>query len=281
MKKHKILTGLSVICIWGMIKNSSIPYLVTPPAFWAFIFDKPRNDFFSSVMQMTDIFSSAYVTSLLFYYMVDYLPAFKQEKKAKEIIDAKLVSIYLYISEFLAMIEFSAKQDNLYNINELEMLNNLSFKNQDIYCKKVTLKNEIETATIPYTYNLLKDGNKYKTLIKDSCTNLAGIPSFSYCDIDIVNIISKIQLLDLLQTLPPVNEITLNLNVDICCMSLGKDYQRLLLLKDELGKTISVCWNCKMIDISAEEINKWQSEQANVFMEQPELINIIARINQN
>ena len=68
---------------------------------------------------MFDIFTSAYVTSLIFYYMVDYLPAMKQEKKAKDIIARKLVSLYLYISELLAMIEYSAKQKNLLQTGKL------------------------------------------------------------------------------------------------------------------------------------------------------------------
>ena len=112
IKRHKILFALFVISIFLMIKNSSIPYFFTPPAFITFIFDAPKSEFFSGIAQMIDIFASAYVTSLLFYYMVDYLPAIKQEKKAKEIISPKLVSLYLYISELLAMIEYSAKQSS-------------------------------------------------------------------------------------------------------------------------------------------------------------------------
>ena len=98
IKRHKILSLLFVICVFLMIKNSSIPYFFDPPALIAFLFDAPKSEFFSGVAQMIDIFASAYVTSLLFYYMVDYLPAIKQEEKAKGIISPKSVSLYLYIS---------------------------------------------------------------------------------------------------------------------------------------------------------------------------------------
>ena len=86
IKRHKILFILFAVSIFLMIKNSSIPYFFAPPAIISFIFDAPKSDFFSGMAQMIDIFTSAYVTSLVFYYMVDYLPAIKQEKKAKEII---------------------------------------------------------------------------------------------------------------------------------------------------------------------------------------------------
>ena len=98
-----------------MFKNSKIPYSFDPPAFVSFVFDSPKGEFFSGVMQMVDIFASAYVTSLVFYFMVDYIPALKEEKKAKEIITPKLVNLYLYISELLAMIEFAARKKNISN----------------------------------------------------------------------------------------------------------------------------------------------------------------------
>ena len=80
IKRHKILFILFAVSIFLMIKNSSIPYFFAPPAIISFIFDAPKSDFFSGMAQMIDIFTSAYVTSLVFYYMVDYLPAIKQEK---------------------------------------------------------------------------------------------------------------------------------------------------------------------------------------------------------
>ena len=119
INRHKILFILFVISIFLMIKNSSIPYFFDPPVFVSFIFDAPKSEFFAGVAQMFDIFTSAYVTSLIFYYMVDYLPAMKQEKKAKDIIARKLVSLYINISELLAMIEYSAKQENLLQTGKL------------------------------------------------------------------------------------------------------------------------------------------------------------------
>ena len=97
IKRHKFLSIVFVVCIFLMIKNSSIPYLFTPPSFVSLLFDKPRTEFFLGVAQIVDIFASAYVTSLLFYYMVDFLPTVKKEEKAKEIVNTKLVSIVAVI----------------------------------------------------------------------------------------------------------------------------------------------------------------------------------------
>ena len=83
-KRHKILSAIFFISIILLIKNSSIPYIFEPPAIISYIFDSPKSNFWDNVAQMSNIFTSAYVTSLMFYYMVDNLPVIKQEKKVKE-----------------------------------------------------------------------------------------------------------------------------------------------------------------------------------------------------
>ena len=93
IKRHKLLFVIFIFCILLMIKNSSVPYLFDPPALIAFIFDMPKGELALGISKIIDIFASAYVTSLLFYYMVDYLPSVKQEKKAKEIVEIKLISL--------------------------------------------------------------------------------------------------------------------------------------------------------------------------------------------
>jgi len=260
-----------------MVKNSSIPYPVQLPIFATFIFDKPGSAFLSGIAQIVDIFASAYVTSLLFYYMVDFLPAIKREKASKEIIDTKLVSIYLYISQLLAMIDYAAEQEKSLPTDS-KSLNDLSFSNKVIYCKQITLKDGVENGTIPYAYNLLKDCDKYRTLILNACISLSGIPSFSFCDTEVIDTISAIQLLDMMQTLPYANDMLLNHNIGFCCMSLDVDYNRLSALKEKLGGFVSTKWSYKMIDITESEIQQWQQKQAKVLSENPELIDILSNL---
>ena len=69
-KRHKILSAIFFISIILLIKNSSIPYIFEPPAIISYIFDSPKSNFWDNVAQMSNIFTSAYVTSLMFYYMV-------------------------------------------------------------------------------------------------------------------------------------------------------------------------------------------------------------------
>lgn len=283
IKRHKILFILFAVSIFLMIKNSSIPYFFVPPAIISFIFDAPKSDFFSGMAQMIDIFTSAYVTSLVFYYMVDYLPAIKQEKKAKEIIAPKLVSLYLYIGELLAMIKYAAEQEKLLQTGKPEDMDKLHFKNKVILCKQKSFKNEVENGTTPYSFDLLKDCDNFRTLILNICNEISGTPSFSYCDTQVIHIISEIQLSELLRILPKPNDFLLQFDfADVSYLGLGEGYQQLLSIYKELAVFVDTRHGYEMIDISKEEIQEWQEEQVESLKEHPEIAQIlIANQRQN
>ena len=212
----------------------------------------------------------------MFYYMVDYLPAIKQEKKAKEILSPKLVSLYLYISELLAMIEYSAKQENLLQTKNIEDMDKLNIRDKVIFCKRKSFKNEGENGTAAHSYNLLKDCNKYRTLILDTCSAISCTPSFSYCDTQVIHIISEIQLSELLRMLPKPDDFMLQFDfADIVYMGLGQGYQHLKSVCNEFSSFVDPRLGCELIDISPEEIDTWHKQQAETLKQRPELAQIL------
>lgn len=268
IKRHKVLFGLFLISIALMIKNSPIPYFFDPPPLISFVFDAPKGEFLSGVAQIVDIFASAYVTSLLFYYMVDYLPTIREEKKAKEIISPKLVSLYLYMSQLLAMIQYSAKKENLNYGENIEALDRIDIRDKTVYCKKRSFKNEQEIETLVHYYNILKDCDKYKTLILKTCSDISCTPSFSYCDTRVIHIISEIQLCDLFERLPEPSSPFLQLNItNRIYMGLGKGYQHLKTIYNTLATFVETRFAYEMIDISQEELQQWQKKREE-FMQQ-------------
>ena len=259
-----------------MIKNSKIPYPFDHPAFVSFIFDAPKGEFLSGVMQMVDIFASAYVTSLVFYFMVDYIPTLKEEKKAKEIITPKLVNLYLYISELLAMIEFVARKEKIFQTGNIDDMDKLHIKDKIIICKQKTFNNEVESGTSPYSYNLLKDCDKFRSLIINTCSEISCTPSFSYCDKQVIHIISEIQLSELLRILPKPNDFLLKFDfADMLYMGLGKGYEHLVSIYEKLAVFVDTRHACQMVDISNDEIEQWQKDQAESLNKYPELAQVL------
>ena len=110
----------------------------------------------------------------------------------------------------------------------------------------------------------------------DSARSLSSVLSFSYCDSEIIDVISEIQLIDLFQSIPPVNEFYLTTkNIAPTCMSANEDCKKLKSLKDKLGKHISIRWDYQNHSISEEELAESMEEQAKTLMENPEIVKLI------
>ena len=151
IKRHKILTIIFVLGIILMLKNSTIPYFYEPPTIVAIIFNRPTSDFFVGLIEMVNIFASAYVTSLVFFYMVNFLPAIKQEEKTRKLIAPKLSSVYSYMCHLIAMIEHAAETQRLEIDKSIDALDNLIFYNDLTYCKQKYLMNGKENSMIDYS----------------------------------------------------------------------------------------------------------------------------------
>lgn len=261
-----------------MIKNSSIPYPFDPPVTIQYIFNAPTSEFFSNVAGMVDIFTSAYVTSLLFYIIVDYIPALKQEETANKIIAPKLVNIYLYMSEIIAMIEYSAKRQEIAITNNYSLLDNLQFKNIPTFCKKTTYKNESENGTTPFSFILPKDCSKFTVLILDTCRDISGTPSFSYCDTSIIHIISQIQLSELLRIIGSINEWEIQSQRHISHGNLGNGYRDFLKIHNSLKYKIDTKFQYTMMDISDQEAREWLVDSAKFLAENPDIAELLTSL---
>ena len=169
------------------------------------------------------------------------------------------------------MIDYSAEL-----ANTSDNLNEVVFSNETVNCKRTTIKDGVEQSTITYSYNLLKDCNKYKDLILDSARNLSGVLSFSYCDSEIIDVVSEIQLIDLFQSIPPANEFYFaTKNIAPTCISTNADCKKLKILKDKLGEHISVRLDSQYHNISEDELAQSIDKQVKILMENPEIVKLL------
>lgn len=281
VRKKKKLSILFFICLYLMIKNSSIPYLFDPGPMISLLFDSPKSVFFKSLSPLIDIFSSAYVTSLIFYIFIEFIPTQDQEKKAKEVIKPHLAEVYSYLDELLAMIRYSAELQKILPSNDITKLDKLIIKDKEIYCKMRKLKDGKDIGVVKYSYNLLTDVDRYRNLILKSCCNITSTHSLSYCDSSLIHTISEIQLSELLKTFPGPNDVLLGYNIDVTYFGLGESYQKLLFLKEKLLSFLDEKTVCVIDNVSSEEINSWTETQAKVFEENPEMKKIVLELQKS
>lgn len=277
-KRHKRLTFTFWICIWLLLKNSEIPYLFNPPWIIAFLFDAPNQEFFKAMVPLVDIFTSAYVTGLIFYLFVEFIPTIENEEKAKVILEGQLQNLYFYISELLARIDFSAKRAGIFPTENPNDLNLIPMNNEDIYCKVQSfIDGDAQGEAIPFKYNLLDDCNLYKNMILELSRNVAGTPSLSYCDLEIINIISEIQLATLFTKIPKPTDFIIKFD-NVSYEGFGEAYEQMKKIHEKLGALIEKKHGCEMQEISEKEIDEWNQDSIDSIKANPEIIDVLLEL---
>ena len=279
-RTHKLLFAIFVISIILMIKNSTIPYPCDMPHLITFIFDRPTGAC-GAIADIVDVFTSSYVTSLIFYYAIEYIPSIRKAQRGKEIIDGELVNLELYIAEFLAMLRYAAmKNTNDKNFTS-NALNNLPFqKNIDYPCKKRTIRNNDNSSTHmqPTSFNLVFQCNKYRDLILKNCQNLCSTPFFSFCDSGIIELISQIQLLGIFRMLP-TPDVPIFKYKTRPTYFIGNDFFKLEEILTKLDTYALVTYRVEYESISDEEFEDYKREIQEYLSQHPQIAQYLRDIN--
>lgn len=276
-KEHKVLSFLFVVSVVLILKNSSIPYLFKMPAFITMIFNEPQNQFWIELAKVIDIFTAAYVTSLLFYLIIEYLPADKKRKQAREIIKPHLENIYLYMSELVAIMEYVITKDFLNNSEDFYNSDKIKIESEEIYCHRICYEEGIEIENCGCTYNVLKDCDKFRRLILDKCQLISSIPVFSYADAEVIQIISEIQLSDLLKLLPRDNPFSY-LGENIVYHGIGQAFLNFKNMSNRIKKITGNKCSYKLLEITSEELKTYQRNFVEALEQYLELQKILSGI---
>lgn len=278
-KRHKYLLVIFGVCIWLMIKHSTIPYLIELPRFIAFFFDAPKSKFFSETAKIIDIFASAYVTSLLFYYMVDYRPSVKQEKKANEIISPKLTSLHLYLSELISIIDFASKEQNINYKDNYEALDSIAIERKTFICNRKEYTDDNAPQIVTLSFDLLNECHKLRNLILNTCYDISRIPSLASCSEEIINILSELQLIEALRLLPNPTDHASHFLFKIS--GFGSDYLQLKKVCEKMLPYIERKHVYEYSKASPEEIKEWNKTQEDFFKKYPEAIEVVTAIQKD
>lgn len=279
IKNNIVLFVLFVTSIILMVKNSLVPYYANVPEIIRIIFDKPKDNGNIALSELVDKFTSAYATSFIFYYIVNYKLEMARAKQVAKIIEPTLVSIYLYMSNIIAAVEFSSKIIGKSKEESMELLDKLNFNNDIVYCKNKSYINEKENGCIIYEYKLLNECNLHKSLIIKLCDELSILPSFLYCDNNIVDLISKIKISELLKSFPSGNMYNSDIYIEYRILNLGEKYHKFLNIHRDLANVVHTRYSCKFFAASSQEIADYCSYQEKIACEHPELLLVSNPLN--
>lgn len=258
-KEHKQLSLVFILAIVLILKNSSIPYLIEMPLIVRAFLDKPEDIFWTEVAKVIDIFTTAYVTSLMFYYFIDYVPAQKNKKKAEEIIKPYLVIISRYMAELIALIEYVISKQHVNNLETIYDSDQIRIENEELYCHRICYEDGNEIENNEYPYNVIKDCDKLRQLIIEQCQRICSVPAFNCCDDSLIQIISEIQLSDLLRILP-INKSLSKLGENIRYHGIGKGFLDFKDVHRRFQEFTACKYSFKITEITQEEWKEYQKD---------------------
>lgn len=192
-RRYKLLTVLLFVAIFVVIKFSNIQTIEFVPNIIKNVFLKPLEDsagyyFFD----LLNALSLAYISSFIFFVIVDYIPNIKKENIANSIIINDLKDLYTNLESLIYIFLLNA---NIYEdcsklqASDLIQIEKASNGNT-IYFKKESLK----TKTVTYEfYNLNEDVKCSINNIKNNISKIKDIAIIREVSVELVDLLSIIE----------------------------------------------------------------------------------------
>lgn len=192
-RRNKLLTVLFFVAIFVVIKFSNIQTIEFVPNIIKNVFLKPLEDsagyyFFD----LLNALSLAYISSFIFFVIVDYIPNIKKENTANSIIINDLKDLYTNLESLIYIFLLNA---NIYEdcsklqASDLIQIEKASNGNT-IYFRKESLK----TKTVTYEfYNLNEDVICSINNIKNNISKIKDIAIIREVSVELVDLLSIIE----------------------------------------------------------------------------------------
>lgn len=201
-KRNKALAVAFACSIMLLVRHSDIPYPFEPPILIEALFTAPTNQFQKSLGAFLDAFASAYATSLVFYYFVDFAPKEAKERNAQYVLKGMVNTLISYSNELISLLLFLGPKDTQNDIEKTDAsLNEIAFKNEVLYCR--TSNRSIReqsgsdmTSLIPY-----REAEAAVENIKLSLKQITESPMFSDAPWELIGAITAVLQSDLINSM--------------------------------------------------------------------------------
>lgn len=178
--KKSILIIIMLASLFCIVKFSSVSVWCALPGFVKKILERPvegTNAY--EIWLIIDNLCLAYVASLIFYVVVDYIPKKENEKKAFAIISNNLVTIYNNLSYIVRMILFEIEVDKSIKditLSDLCKVKNLEFDTITKYADIRHIKNGKDINVKDFSYNILDKCKTCGESINKSIDEIFSLP---------------------------------------------------------------------------------------------------------
>lgn len=228
VKDNKIIVIILLLSVFSIIKFSELPFIKSTPDFIERFFIKPNQGATGfEVWRLLENLSLAYIASVIFYIIIDFIPKQKMERKAFNLLQSDLVSLYLYMSDIIVSIKTALgiiKDIRDISLDDVSLLDDFKLKNEPVYYYSTPYIDGEKKGAVQEFYNYYIDTPNYANLINERLEKIKKVPCAIYAEFRLLEVLSTIESNYFInQVLDFKNE---PLNDDICISrcNFGKNY---------------------------------------------------------
>ena len=279
LKVHIVLLIVSLLVI---CKFSDAPLIFDC---LAFLFQRPNERTAEyEILRIAENLSLAYIASLIFYILVDYLPNKRDEKRTEKLLEKSLTTLYLYMDKVLSYFKF------LYNVTDFSTVNKKVAKEIDDF----QFPSSPEFLVVESTRNEVADGHHVEWFnAKDEIISAGKAISNALIDIDhilagnkmpsqFLTIINEIRisgfLEKMLKVIPGSHIEADGVSIECGYLNFYEDIKNFEILSKQLEKYHFLKLGTNFRKATAQEIKDWAEYQVKTRTEHPEIDAILKQL---
>lgn len=285
IKELKIQIILLIISIFLICKFSSAPLLFK----WMVFFLRPQEETMAfELFRIMESLSLAYIASLIFYLVVDFVPKKKAEEKAFELLKPHLVSLFMWMNEINSYFKCVMNVTDFSTVSQekIEEINNFYFTNQSKFFVETSYRNSISNRSDMAVFNGAKEiRNNGKSILKVYKDMDAISATVVQASSELIELLSKIRssgfLNQIIQNFKDKEE---NLNgEEIICRywNFYRDLAEFSSLEMQLAQYDFDKITVEYREATKKEIVEWIELQFKMRKEHPEIEEYLKMINSN
>jgi len=285
IKELKIQIILLIISIFLICKFSSAPLLFK----WMVFFLRPQEETMAfELFRIMESLSLAYIASLIFYLVVDFVPKKKAEEKAFELLKPHLVSLFMWMNEINSYFKCVMNVTDFSTVSQekIEEINNFYFTNQSKFFVETSYRNSISNRSDMAVFNGAKEiRNNGKSILKVYKDMDAISATVVQASSELIELLSKIRssgfLNQIIQNFKDKEE-SLNGEEIICrYWNFYRDLAEFSSLEMQLAQYDFDKITVEYREATKKEIVEWIELQFKMRKEHPEIEEYLKMINSN
>lgn len=273
---------LLVVSLFFICKFSS-----APPIFDGLnmIFQRPeKNTLIYEIIRIADNLSLAYIASLIFYLIVDYIPLIREENNTLHLLGKYLYPLYMYMDKVNSYFKYATGISNIQTATneEIKTIDGFYFDSNNDFLMIKSVRNGKDDGEHVEHFEAKKSIVSYGKIIEECIHGIDDILRGNKIPTEFVTIINQIRssnFLEIILKVMPGPELYVDGQpVAQKYVNFYKGLTEFVGLEQQLNKYHFMKLETTYRKATAEEIQEWKEFQIKIRQEHPEIDQIYAQL---